>query len=135
MVKLAIANVSGMWASDWELLREGASYSWQTAEHWRREVLDEEDELFWIVGMDQWAALAKWSRVDYLSELVAFIVFPRDGETPEAVPGRNAVFLPDAMAVSATEIRTRARKGLSIEAQVEDDVAGFIREKGLYRDA
>ena len=46
MVKLAISSLPGMWASDWELRREGASYSWQTAEHWRREVLGEEDELF-----------------------------------------------------------------------------------------
>ena len=73
--------------------------------------------------------------MDYLSELVTFIVFPRGGEAPEPVLGRKAVFLPDAMAASATEIRTRASKGLSIDEQVEDGVAGYIREKGLYRGA
>ena len=135
MVRLAIADVSGIWASDWELQREGASYSWQTAEYWRNEVLAEEDELYWVLGMDQWAALSKWARVEYLSRLVTFIVFPRDGEVPEAFSGRNAVFLPDAMAISATEIRTRASLGQSIEEQVGDDVVVYIREKGLYRNA
>ena len=135
MVRLAIADVSGIWASDWELQREGASYSWQTAEYWRSEVLAEEDKLYWVLGMDQWAALSRWARVEYLSELVTFIVFPRDGEVPEKFSGRNAVFLPDAMAISATEIRTRASLGQSIEEQVGDDVVVYIREKGLYRNA
>ena len=135
MVRLGIAGFSKMWASDWELLRDGASYSWQAAEHWRQEVLDEEDKLYWIVGMDQWASLSKWARVDYLSDLVTFIVFPRHGEAPEAALGRDAVFLPDAKAASATQIRTRASKGLSIEEYVEGQVAAYIDEKGLYRDA
>ena len=135
MVRLAIEDLAGVRASDWELQREGVSYSWQTAEYWRTEVLSEEDQLFWILGMDQWVALSKWARVEYLSELATFIVFPRDGEVPKAFAGRNAVFLPDAMAISATEIRTRASLGLSLEAHVGDHVAAYVREKGLYRNA
>ncbi|MFT4640823.1 MAG: nicotinate-nucleotide adenylyltransferase [Verrucomicrobiales bacterium] len=132
MVRLATQAFPWATVSDWELDRKEPSYSWQTAEHWRS-MLDEDDELFWILGMDQWSALSRWARVDYLARLVTFIVFPRDGEVPEEVEGRRAAFLPDAMAVSATEIRTRTAAGGSIEEDVGAEVAAYVKEKRLYR--
>ena len=133
MVRLAIGDLKGATASDWELLREGASYSWQTAEHWRVNVLSARDSLFWILGMDQWAALSRWSRIDYLAGLVTFIVFPRNGAVPKSFPGRESVFLPDAMEVSATEIRTKCASGLAIVDDVGPEVAGYVGAKRLYQ--
>ena len=135
MVRLAIADMERATASDWELAQEGVSYSWETAEHWRDERLAEEDELFWLLGMDQWNALDRWARIDHLAKLVTFIVFPRHGEVPEAREGLRATFLPDAMAVSATDIRTRYRLGESITNDVGASVAMYIRENGLYQSA
>lgn len=135
MVRLAIAEYGWATVSEWELQRDGASYSWQTAAHWRKEVLSEGDALFWILGHDQWAALARWARIDFLATLVEFIVFPRDGEVPEAQEGIRGTFLPDAMPVSATEIRTRTRGGLSIEEMVPEGVADYIAQKRLYERA
>ncbi len=135
MLRLATRDLPWASVSSWELGRPASSYSWQTAERWRREVLAEGDALYWILGLDQWMALSRWARADYLAELVTFVVFPRDGGCPEAQDGFSAVFLPDAMAISASEIRTRCREGRSIEDEVGPEVAAYVEEKRLYREA
>lgn len=137
MLQLALSEGDHSWASvsPWELERQSASYSWQTGEHWSREVLAEEDALYWILGADQWEALSGWARVDYLSSLLTFIVFPRAGHRLESQPGMEAVFLSDAMRVSASEIRTLCGRGASIEDDVGRPVAAYIRENRLYADA
>ena len=132
MVALATEGLSWARVSQWEVQRATPSYSWQTAERWRREVLETSDELFWILGADQWSALRRWARADYLAELLRFIVFPRDGTTPREQDGLDACFLSDAMAISGTQIRTQSRVGESIEEEVGVAVANYILEKRLY---
>lgn len=135
MLRLATRELPWAKVSRWELDREETSFSWQTAEHWRTEVLADGDELFWILGLDQWADLSQWARADYLASLVTFIVFPRGGDIPRDQLGRKAVFLPDTMAISATEIRTRCAAGESIEEEVGKEVAAYIRKNNLYQGA
>lgn len=135
MLRLATANWSWARVSSWECDREATSYSWETATHWREQVLPPEDALYWILGADQWKALDQWARVDLLARVVTFIVFPRSGVVPEPVPGRKAVFLPDAMEASSSEIRTRCRLGESIDEWVPAEVARHIRENALYASA
>ena len=132
MVGLATEGLPWAKVSDWELQRGGASYSWQTAEHWREEAMGPADELYWILGADQWEVLADWARIDRLAELVTFIVFPRHGRVPQPSDRFCARILDDAMTVSSTEIRTLRARGLSVEEEVGAAVAAYIERKGLY---
>ena len=132
MIELATQDLPWAKVSSWELDRAEASFSWQTAEFYRQNVLESGDQLFWIIGMDQWQAIERWARINYLKTLVEFIVFPRDGQSPEAKDGFATQFLKDAMAVSSTEIRTRRAQGLSITDQVTSAVADYLAEKALY---
>jgi nicotinate-nucleotide adenylyltransferase len=133
MLRLATEGLPWARVSDWELQREGPSYSWQTVHHWRGEELGPEDALFWILGADQWQALEQWARVAWLAEQVTFIVFPRSGVEPEPRDSIRARFLADAMEVSSTEIRTRCGRGESINAEVGAAVAAYVEREGLYR--
>ena len=135
MLRLATRDWSWASISTWELEREPPSYSWQAAERWRREVLEREDELYWILGLDQWVALSRWARADYLAELLTFVVFPRDGKDPEPHSSFRSVILTDDIAISASEIRARCRRGEGIEDGVGPEVAAYVAEKGLYREA
>ena len=133
MIELATLETRWATVSRWELDREGPSHSWKTAEHWRRDVLREEDELFWIMGMDQWVACARWARVDYLAALVRFIVFSRRGHAGEE--GRlmsRAVFFGGEMEISGTKLRARCAAGAPILADVGPEVAAYVKENGLY---
>ena len=135
MLRLAAAGWSWATVSSWQCDREQTSYSWETATHWREELLGPSDALFWILGADQWNALEKWAKVEVLARLVTFIVFPRGGVAPEPVDQRDAVFLEDAMEVSSSEIRTRCGRGQSIDGRVPPAVARHIRENALYASA
>ncbi len=133
MVELAVANLPWAEVSDWELQRVGPSYSWETAEHYRK-TMGENAELFWLIGMDQWEAIERWSRIDHLSTLVTFIVFPRDGSHPKAKSDISAIFLPQEIDVSGTGIRTRRQRGLSVEEDLPPEVARYVRENHLYAE-
>jgi nicotinate-nucleotide adenylyltransferase len=132
MIKLAVEGLSWAGASSWEMDRAAPSYSWQTAKHFRGG-LEDADQLYWIIGMDQWQAIERWSRIELLSSLVEFIVFPRFGLSPKPKQGIRARFLTDAMEISSTKIRTQKAEGLSITNQVEAAVARYIKEKDLYQ--
>ena len=132
MIELAIQDLPWASVSSWELNRSQASFSWQTAEHFRRG-MDKSDELFWIIGMDQWKVIERWGRIDYLSTLVEFIVFPRNGQSPTPKDSIPARFLDDAMDISSTKIRTQQAQGLSIANEVTPAVADYMIEKALYQ--
>ena len=115
----------------WEIDREEPSYSWQTAEYFR-EKRGKQTRLFWILGADQWTALPRWSRPDYLRRLVEFIVFPRDDLDLRSMDGYRAVFLKDSMEVSSTRIREAFANGEPVEEWVSPEVESEIRSRGLY---
>ena len=66
------------------------SWSWRVVEAWR--AAHPEDELYWLLGVDQWELLHLWARPDYLAEQLTFIVCHR-GNAPEPRPGVRALFL------------------------------------------
>lgn len=86
------------------------SWSWRVAEAWL--AAHPGDELFWLLGTDQWELLHLWARPEYLAELVTFIVYHRGGKAPEERPGVRAVFLPGVVhPASSSAIREALLRG------------------------
>ena len=77
MVRLAIAGHPQFAVSDWELRREGLSFTVDTLEHLRAE--HPEDELFFIIGADNLHILPKWRSVERIVELATILAVTRPG--------------------------------------------------------
>lgn len=133
MIRIACEDHPWMKVDACELKRDGASYSWQTAEHFRARFPDA--KLFWILGDDQWQALPRWSHPERLASLVEFIVFARDRRNPAPREGIKAWFLPEVHEGSATEIRNVLRSGVAsggAHPWIDPKVMDYIREHRLY---
>ena len=118
-----------------EINRGGVSYTIDTVD-----VLTDENpdaRLFWIIGADQAASLSGWHRIDELAVRVEFIVLDRPGYNwrgsgPE--PGiRLHPIKSRLLDISSSEIRRRARAGLSLKNLVPEEVASEISRLHLYQ--
>ena len=143
MVKLAIADKPRFKLSTIEVEREGSTYTVDTIAELRRQ-FGAGDELFFIIGWDNLADLPRWRQPGRLSSMCRLVVVPRVGcpvpdlDSLEAViPGlsqRVVMLDKPEIDVSASVIRERVRRGLSISRLVPEAVARYIKEQGLYRD-
>ena len=142
MMRLAIADKPYYSLSTIEIEREGPSYTFDTlAELWAR--LEAGDELYFIVGWDSLAELPQWKEAARIIRLCKLVAVPRPGyphpdlELLEAsIPGlseRVIILDKPEVDISASEIRERVAKGLSISGLVTEAVERYIREEGLYR--
>lgn len=106
------AAVQGLpWAevSELDLRLPPPSWSWRIVEAWLE--TNPQDELFWLLGTDQWELLHLWGRPDFLAEHLTFIVYHRGAE-PCPRPGVRAVFLHGPQhPASSSEIRAALRRG------------------------
>jgi nicotinate-nucleotide adenylyltransferase len=121
------------------------------------------DKLFFLIGMDAFADIAKWHQSEALFRECEFVVASRPGYSladvanalPETLRPRPEVtkpfhkqaaagdlMLPGAaihlladlhQAASATAIREAAAAGKSLGRFVDVDVAEYIRKMGLYK--
>lgn len=130
MLRLATADLLWVVVDETEVLREGPSYSWQTAEEMKARFPDA--RLFWIMGTDQWRALPDWARPERLAACVEFVVFSR-GETPEPRDGYVLHALPGGHPASATEIRRAIAAGETPGRWLHPAVARHITRRGLYQ--
>lgn len=130
MLRLATHDLSWAVVDDFEVNREGPSYSWQTAEAMKARFSN--SLLFWIMGTDQWDLLPDWAHPEKLAACVEFIVFGR-GNTPQAREGYRMHFVTAVHPASATEIRESFRNGATGHEWVCPEVADLIQSRKLYQ--
>lgn len=90
MLREAVRELPWAEVSELDMQLPPPSWSWRVVEAWR--AAHPADELYWLLGVDQWKLLHLWARPDYLAEQLTFIVCHRDG-APMERPGVRAVFL------------------------------------------
>lgn len=150
MVKLAIEGEKGLVFSDFELKREGKTYSAETMTLLKR--LHPDTDYYFIIGADSLFHIETWYHPEILLPLVTTVVFDRSeknhsirAESPreEAVQDKMKeiqekygcrmafLFMPD-MPVSSTGVREALRQGMKPDF-LPDKVFHYILEKGLYR--
>ncbi len=130
MLRLATAKIPWALVDDYELHREGPSYSYQTAEAMAARF--PEAQLYWIMGSDQWAALPDWKHPEILADLCEFIVFAR-GEIPQAREGYRMQVITDEHPAAASEIRQAIFENRIPPPWLHPAVAAWIKERQLYR--
>jgi nicotinate-nucleotide adenylyltransferase len=142
MVRLAIAGKPYFQLSTLELEREGPTYTIDTLRALRQKC-GTKDEIFFILGWDNLLDLPRWQQPGELIALCRLVAVPRVGfpvpdltELEKEVPGVSSrVILLDKpeMDVSASVIRERVCRGLSVGNLVPEAVVEYIGEHGLYK--
>lgn len=145
MARLAVEDESGFEVSDVELLRAGPSYTILTVEAFRKEIPTDQ-AFYWIIGGDTLPELHTWYRVRELVDLCRIVTAVRPGFdvgdlsslrpclSAEQVARLQAdVLTTPEIDISATEVRRRVAKGLSIRYLVPEKVCIYIEQHGLYR--
>lgn len=129
MLELATAGLPWAVVDDFDVRREGASFSYETAEAMRARYPTA--RLFWVMGGDQWAALPEWRQPQRLAACVEFIVFARGG----TLRPRTGCVMHDLYyyhPASATDIREAFRRGLTDHPWLAPAVAEWIVTHRLY---
>ncbi len=141
MIRLAIANQPYFKLSTMEVDRAGPSYTVDTIAELRSQH-GAGDELFFILGWDNLAQLPRWKEPSRLIKMCYLVAVPRPGwqrpdlEALEAsIPGisQRVVFMEKPQIdVSASAIRERVARGLSLRHLVPEAVAKYIKQHKLY---
>jgi len=145
MVELAIAGNPRFAMSTVELESAGPSFTADTVETLSRDerAAGRRPDLWFIVSAEAFAGFLDWNDPARILGAARLVVLPREGHPPPdlaplaaALPGladRVSVLDGPRIRLSATEIRRRAGRGLSVRYLVPDAVAAYIAERRLYR--
>jgi nicotinate-nucleotide adenylyltransferase len=146
MVRLAIEGDDTFEVSDVEIQRSGPSYTVDTVQAFRSEFGDE-IELCWLIGGDSLAELHTWYQIDRLASLCRLVTAVRPGfEQPdltelEGMLGREKVqelrrdiLSTPRIDISATHLRERVGKSVSIRYHTPRSVETYIQDNRLYRE-
>jgi nicotinate-nucleotide adenylyltransferase len=142
MVRLAITGRAYCQMSMIEIERKGPSYTLDTmAELWKR--LGDGDEQFFIMGWGSLNELPQWREPERIIRLCRLVAVPRLGyprpdlkSLEKSIPGisqRVIILERPQVDISASDIRERVSRGLSISGLVPEAVERYIREGGLYK--
>jgi nicotinate-nucleotide adenylyltransferase len=132
LLRLALAGRCRFEIDDVELRRGGVSYSIDTLREFRRR--HARAGLFYLIGADHVATLPKWKDAAELARLAEFVVIPRPGSPPAALPApfRGSELRGFPLGVSSSQVRKRVRAGEPIDWLVPSTVAEAIANNRLY---
>lgn len=140
MVQLGIAGDSRFEALSIEIDRGGPSYSVDTLRHVRQEY--PHDQIFFIVGSDNFQDIGHWNRFSELVKLCEFLVIERPGcplkLPPPSVPAdqlaslKYTVFEGPTISISSSEVRRRFHEGKNVSHLIPSPVYDYARTHHLY---
>lgn len=142
MCKAAFSELDGnVSVSDFELLKEGKSYTYETVMH-LKEIYPDAD-IYVLCGEDMALTLDKWYRAEELLTMCAFRVVPRGNDRERLLEKVNSLktrFGADVdlidiepLEISSTEIRDMISSGEDENMPLPEKVLEIINEKQLYR--
>ncbi|WP_084113903.1 nicotinate-nucleotide adenylyltransferase [Clostridium acidisoli] len=142
MVKKAIANEKNFEINDYEVLKDGFSYTYETLKHLRK--IEPDTEWYFICGVDCLIDLDKWINVACILDLCRFVVFLRPGYSEEKVCKQKdaienkynkkiyLINLPQ-MDISSSYIRERIKNKKNVSYLIPCSVEEDINILNLYR--
>ena len=141
MVQKAIEGKIGFEVSDYEIKKEGKSYTYKTLEHFYKEYKD----LYFITGADCLLGIDKWKEIDKIFSMCKFVVFTRPGYNNEELVNKKRfveekyngdIILLEVpgIHISSTDIREKIINNEKVDDILPAVVLDIIKEKGLYRE-
>ena len=139
MLKLAFRDCEKITVSDYEIKKQGKSYTFETVEYFKNKI---DATLYFIVGGDMLKDFKTWKNPDRIlgaCNLVAFgredsdVDFEKEQEYFRKTFGKEFIKLSyTGKTQSSTAVRLYASLGLDITDKVPLAVAEYVKEKGLY---
>lgn len=143
MLKLAVSDRENVEVSDYEIKKEGKSYTVLTLEHLKE--LYPDDELYFVMGSDMLSSFLNWYRPERIMELATLVCISRSEEEKQkdkqsaeriaSVGGKCILVECEAVEVSSTEVRNLISTDSDISKLVPKSVEEYIIERGLYKNA
>lgn len=139
MLALAFDTFSNVEISDVEFHREGKSYTYDTLVELKNSYTS--DDLYLIIGADQYFYFEKWYRVDDILDLATVVTAAReDNQYRDMLKFKNSnrnlsdtiVANFSVVDISSSEIREWVKKGDDISQYVPAPVDRYIKEHKLY---
>lgn len=138
MLKLAFNGCENIEVCDYEIQKQGKSYTYQTIEHF----YNEDTELFFIVGGDMLVNFKTWRYPERILDKCTLAVFSRQNffvdyekEQEYFKNTFNKKFIRlnyTGKDISSTKIRTYAKLGLSLSGITSPSVEQYIKENNVY---
>ena len=141
MCRLAFSEIEGIYVSDMEIRRGGASYTVQTL----RELTGEDRRLFLLCGTDMMLSLGNWKDAEEIFSLCypTYIRRENDPIITARITAANADYqkrfgkivrriVTEPLELSSSQIRQRIQRGASISDMVPPAVEKYILDKHLY---
>lgn len=139
MLKLAFDKVEGVTVSDYEIVKQGKSYTYLTLEHFKSQF---NAQLFFIVGGDMLTDFKTWKNPQRILQLCDLCVFDREDFYTDYTAEKeyfintfgkefiklNYVGKP----VSSTKIRVYSALNIPLPLILPQQVEDYIKEKDLY---
>ena len=139
MVRLATAEVEGIFPCSIEIFREGTTYTVDTLHQLHEN--NPGTEWFYLVGADTLEVLDTWRNFHEVARLCTFAVNGRADEDVNLARmeelqekyGAKFIVMPfNGPDISSTGIRKRVTRGENIEDLVPTSVCNYIKDHGLY---
>lgn len=142
MVQKAIEGYEGFEISDYEIKKNGYSYTYETLQYLKKQ--DDNVEVFFIAGADSLMDIEKWSNTDLVLNNCTFVAFNR-GEHNKSIleeqkyklekkyNAKIVILNVTDMDISSSMIRERIANGKRVDFFLPEEVKKYISENKLYR--
>ena len=142
MVERAIEEYPGIEISDYEIQKQGYSYTYETLKYLKGQ--EEDVEVFFIAGADSLMDIEKWKNPELVLNNCTFVAFNRGEYTKETLEEQkvklqnkynsNIVLLDIInLDISSSMIRKRIIEGKRVDFFISKKVMEYIKENNLYR--
>lgn len=144
MVRIAIEPFEEFSISNYEIEKQGLSFTYETLNYFKN-IGKEEKELFFITGADCLMDMEKWKNVSGIFSLCTLVVFYRGGYNKELLFSQkkkiedkyngNIVILDlKELEISSTDLRKRISEGKKVGFFIPEKVIDFINKNNLYKE-
>lgn len=142
MVKMAIQDYSGFEISDYEIQKQGYSYTYETLKYLKG--YEEDVEVFFIAGADSLMDIEKWKNPELVLSNCTFVAFNRGEYNKETLEKQkkklqnkynsNIILLDISnLDISSSMIRERIINGKRVDFFMPEKVMEYIEQNNLYR--
>jgi nicotinate-nucleotide adenylyltransferase len=141
MLRLAIQEIPGFKILDWELKREGLSYTLDTLKEVHKQEQDPSVKFFLLLGDDAIPGFFHWHKPDEIIKLATLLIGVRSGDfdvneikgDPKICDSIIQGLVPTRkMEISATEIRQRIKEDRYCGHLVPKEILDYIYKNQLY---
>jgi nicotinate-nucleotide adenylyltransferase len=134
MLKIAIKGIPYFDYSDFEIKKEGVSYTIDTLKFMQNKY----DDIELIIGYDNLLEFSTWKDPDEILKMIKLVVLKRKVQNEPVEKDKffyaSEIIETPTIEISATAIRERVRNNMPVNFLVPDAVMEYINHFNLYKD-